>query len=253
MPDEPPPGPDREDVRRAEVLAHRLAALPEVAMRKAVLAETLRTGDAARDCQALAEIVRRGRRGGPPFDLALLAFGALLEDPDALPYERRAALYTAARDAGLLEVADLFLSAVGVGDIETPPVPNLGGRALTLGERKALARGHRREILDRLMRDPAAPVMRILLANPRLTERDVVVIAARRPQLAEVQREIASARRWISRYAVKVALVCNPYTPTDLAIRLLGFLAVGDLRQVAADQGLSPIVRTAAQRRLRAG
>ena len=58
-------------------------------------------GDPARDCQTLAEIVRRGRQGGPPFDLALLAFGALLEDPDALTYDRRSALYAAARDAGL--------------------------------------------------------------------------------------------------------------------------------------------------------
>jgi hypothetical protein len=105
-------------------------------------------------------------------------------------------------------------------------------------------------MLDRLMRDPAAPVVRILLGNPRLTERDVVAIAARRPQLAEIQLEIARSRRWISRYAVKLALVLNPSTPSDLAVRLIGLLQLPELRQVATEGALGEIVRAAARRRL---
>jgi hypothetical protein len=222
-------------------------------MRAAVLAELLAAGDPAALCAALAEIVTRGRQGGPPYDLALLAVGAVLGDPAAIPYDRRATLYAAARDGRHFDLADLFLSGTGAGEVEPPPPLALGGRALTLGERKALARGRRRELLDRLMRDPDATVIRILLANPRLTERDVVTIAARRPQLADVQREIAGAPRWIGRYGVKLALVLNPYTPTDVSVRLLGFLTAADLRQIAFDGVLAEIVRAAARRRLAAG
>jgi hypothetical protein len=248
---EAPPDQDRTPVAaRADALARKLAALPEPAMREAVLAEALLDGTPEELIPVLAEVVARGRAGGPPFDLALLALGGVLATPDALPYERRAALYATARDGGRYDLADLFLSA-GVGPEAAAAAPlNVAGRTLTLGERKSLARGGRREMLDRLMRDPAAPVVRILLGNPRLTERDVVAIAARRPQLPEIQHEIARSRRWISRYAVKLALVLNPSTPSDLAVRLVGLLQLADMRQVATEGALSEIVRAAARRRL---
>jgi hypothetical protein len=250
--DMPPPARPRPEpaAARAETLARRLAALPEPAMREAVLTESLVGGLPGELVPTLGEVVARGRAGGPPFDLALLALGGVLATPDALTYERRAALYAAARDGGLYDLADLFLSA-GAGPEQAPAAPlNVAGRTLTLGERKSLARGGRREMLDRLMRDPAAPVIRILLGNPRLTERDVVAIAARRPQLPGIQHEIARSRRWISRYTVKLALVLNPYTPTDLAVRLVGLLQAPELRQVATEGALGEILRAAARRRL---
>ncbi|MBI5482665.1 MAG: hypothetical protein HY906_27675 [Deltaproteobacteria bacterium] len=248
--DRQPPTTPAPAARRADALARKLAALPEPAMREAVLTEALAGGAPDDLVPLLDEVVARGRAGGPPFDLALLALGGVLATPDALTYERRAALYAAARDGGRYDLADLFLSA-GVGPEPAPSAPlNVAGRTLTLGERKSLARGGRREMLDRLMRDPAAPVIRILLGNPRLTERDVVAIAARRPQLPEIQHEIARARRWISRYSVKLALVLNPYTPTDIAVRLIGLLQGPELRQVASEGALCEIVRAAARRRL---
>ena len=246
----PPTAPPWPASLRADALARKLAALPEPAMREVVLAEVLRGGAPDDLVPVMEEVVARGRAGGPPFDLALLALGGVLASPDALPYERRATLYAAARDNGRYDLADLFLSA-GVGPEAAATAPlNVGGRTLTLGERKSLARGGRREMLDRLMRDPAAPVIRILLGNPRLTERDVVAIAARRPQLPEIQHEIARSRRWISRYSVKVALVLNPSTPTDLAVRLIGLLQLPELRQAATEGALSEIVRSAARRRM---
>jgi hypothetical protein len=234
----------------AEELARRLSALPEPDMRTSVLAEALVAGDPRRHCRILTAIVQRGRQGGPPFDVALLALGGLLADPDRLTYERRSVLYAAARSAELLDLADLFLSAGAASDVPPPPALTRDGRPVTLGERKSLARGRRREILDRLMRDPDPAVIRILLGNPRLCERDVVAIAARRPQIPEVQREIARSRRWIARYDVKLALIFNPYTPTDIAIRLLGFLSATNLRQAATEPVLADIVRRAARRRI---
>ena len=75
----------------------------------------------------------------------------------------------------------------GVSAPATSGIPDYGrGRPLTLGERKSLARRPDRAMLDRLLHDPHPDVIRRLLRNPRLTEDDVVRLAARRPGRPEV-------------------------------------------------------------------
>ncbi|MCU1281880.1 MAG: hypothetical protein JWM53_5426, partial [bacterium] len=55
------------------------------------------------------------------------------------------------------------------------------------------------------------------------------------------------SERFIARYAVKRALVLNPYTPTDLAARLVVLLTRTDQQAVANDPSLSDPVRDAAR------
>jgi hypothetical protein len=229
-------------------LARRLAALPAAAMRQATLRETLETLDDATAAQLCAELVRRGPDGAP-FDVALLALTALL-DAGALGYERHAALYAAARALDDAQLARLLLSSQPPPPGTPQPAAPLGGRELTLGERKSAARGRKRELLDRLLRDPDESVLTILLGNPRITEDDVVRLAARRPTTAGVQRTILRSERFIARYAVKRALVLNPFTPTDLAARLVVLLTRPDQRAVAEDPSLSDSVREAAREAL---
>lgn len=114
-----------------------------------------------------------------------------------------------------------------------------------------MARLQDRQVLDRLLHDPEVPVIRNLLLNPRLVERDVVQLAARRPTDPEVQRTIFAAPRWIRCYAVKRALVLNPYTPTELSIRLLGFLTLPDLKSLDQTPTLPLAVRAAARELVR--
>lgn len=229
----------------ALTLSRRLAALPALAMQRATLRETLSAlsvEDAARLC---GELVRRGRDGAP-YDLALIALGAVL-DAGELDYERQGELYAEARRAGDEQLARLLLSAQ-----EPPPgtprgAPLPGAGEPTLGFRKSLARTAPRELIDRLLRDPDPSVIELLLNNPRVTEPDVVHLAARRPAGADVQRVIFRSERFISRYDVKRALVLNPYTPSDLAARLVPLLTLPDLRMVAADPALAEPVRLAAR------
>jgi hypothetical protein len=233
----------------AVTLARRLAALPAAAMRKALLRETLLALDDTATARLCAELVRRGPSGAP-FDVALLALTALL-DGNELGYERHGELYAAARQLGDAQLQRLLLSA------QPPPpglphaVPLSGDREVTLGERKSLARGRRRDVLDRLLRDPDVSVLAILLGNPRITEADVVRLAARRPTTGAAQRLILGSERFIARYAVKRALVLNPYTPSDLAARLVVLLARPDVEQVAGDLSLGEAVRGAAREMLR--
>ena len=233
----------------AASLARRLAALPAARMRQATLHATLEALDDDAAARLCAELVRRGPDGAP-FDVALLALTALL-DEGALGYERHAELYAAARGLPDEQLGRLLLSSQPPPPGAPQPAAPLGGRELTLGERKSLARGRRREVLDRLLRDPDESVLAILLGNPRITEEDVVRLAARRPTTAAAQRTILRSERFIARYAVKRALVLNPYTPTDLAARLVVLLTRPDQKIVAQDPSLDDSVREAAREALR--
>jgi len=236
--------------RRARALATRISALPEPAMRRVAMAEWMTRAAPAEQVDLLTVVLRRGRDGGPPFHLALAAFTAAL-DGDEVPYDVRRELYARAKERGHEDLAQLFLSAIETVPAAEGAIGRLlqrDGKPLTLGERKQLARGGRRDLLDRLLRDPDPAVIRLLLGNPRLTEGNVITIASRRPTHADIQREVYAARRWIARYRIKRTLVLNPWTPTDLAIRLLPFLTEPDLRLVADDAELGAAVRTAAQK-----
>jgi hypothetical protein len=84
------------------------------------------------------------------------------------------------------------------------------------------------------MRDPSPDVVRMVLANPRIVEADVVRMAARRPILPIVLAEVFISTRWITRGPVRVALAKNPYLPLTLALRLVPTL--GAVEQKAIEQ-----------------
>jgi hypothetical protein len=238
-------------------LAARLAALPEVEMRRTVLCEHLERTPADEAVAMLDDMLRRGRQAEPPFDAALSALAAAADERDGtLSYRCRSALYATARALGMEAVAGYFLSARE--GTAPPPQPERAllprGRPLTLGERKALARRPGdlpTYLLDRLARDPEPDVIRALLANPRLTEQEVIVIAALRPQSPANLREVFRARRWSTRYRVRRALAQNPHTPGEIAVRALAFLNRQDLAEVAADAQLGESVRREAAALLR--
>jgi hypothetical protein len=120
------------------------------------------------------------------------------------------------------------------------------GRPLTLGERKSLARGHDRFLLDRLLRDPHPAVIRNVLVNPRITETDVVRLAARRPTYPDIQVEIARSERWSIRPRVRVAIVQNPYTPPTISVPLVALLLRHEIEEISKATDLPPILRAAA-------
>jgi hypothetical protein len=131
-------------------------------------------------------------------------------------------------------------------DPQERPASALQGRPLTLGERKALARGRDRFMIDRLLRDPHPAVIKNLLGNPRVTEDDVIRLASRRPTFPDVQTEIARSPRFGHRPRVRLAIVQNPFSPTSLSVPLVPLLVKQDLASVIAGTELPAIVRAAA-------
>jgi hypothetical protein len=102
-------------------------------------------------------------------------------------------------------------------------------------------------LLLQLLRDPHPDVVAVLVDNPHITERDVLVLASRRPSTAEALAHVAASQRWMPRYGVRLALVKNPYTPVSWAVRLATTLRATDLREVVSDSHLSRLVRDQAQ------
>ena len=130
-----------------------------------------------------------------------------------------------------------------------PLVP--GSRPLTLGERKALARSWHRDTLQRLLVDPHADVVALLIANPHVTEDDVLRIATARRSTAAALALVLASPRWSTRARVRRALVGNPRLPLPIALRLVGLLSEPELRDVGLDPNLRVELRAAIDRRLR--
>lgn len=208
---------------------------------------------------ALAALVARVTAGTAEPD-AVAAIGCLVPALAELDYPARQALYEAAARRGDRAVATLILDAapptatadeVARGLAPQRPL-RAHGRALTLGERKALARRPRGDALTELLRDPHPDVVAIVLDNPQLTEREAVRIAAARPAVPAALVLVANHRRWSTRLAVRRALVLNRYTPMPVALRLLVTLGPADWAEVVAAADLPEALRSAAETRLAA-
>lgn len=121
---------------------------------------------------------------------------------------------------------------------------------LTLGERAALARCASRGMLPSFRSTTEGSVLRALLQNRSLTERDVVGIASRQEAPGEILAWLAANPAWGGRRAVRLAIAGNPRTPVSAALRLLLGLPRRDLRKLAGDHRVPRIVRVGAERRL---
>jgi hypothetical protein len=220
-------------------------------MRVLSLVAALGEGDATSWVEALATIMTRAR---------------VLDDADAteavecithaaaeptLPYDTRKRLYEAAHARGLAAIARLFLTVSPPTQLPRQLAKQLGperplrptDRPLTLGERKALARTHRRQDILLLVRDPHPSVVAILLDNPHVTEAEVLKIAAARPAVPESLAKVAAHPRWSVRQSVKRALVLNPATPLADAIRVATTLSSGELTELSRDHTINEVLR----------
>ena len=238
------PGPRAE----ALALARRLAALEEGPIRAGAAARHLATLDPTLGARVLAVVVRGA---GGDLRAAAAAVARAIADPRGdLPYAWLADAYAAAVEEALDEVTALLVSPPP-RKVWTEPRDKADARLshLTLGHKKALARANRDpDLLARLAAEGEPIVVRELLANPQLTEEFVVRIAARRPCRPSTLRCIWEARRWRSRTAVALALVRNPYAETGLALGVLPVLGAAELREIARDGALHPLVRALADR-----
>lgn len=229
----------------------RLKAIRDARMRVLALIDALGQGDPTMWVEALAAIITRAHIVDDADAVEALETVTRAAANEALPYACRQRLYEAALERNQRAIARLFLAASPAAELPHHLKKQLGperalrpsDRPLTLGERKALARTHRRESLLLLIRDPHPQVVAILLDNPHVTEDDIVKMAAARPAVPESLAKIAAHTRWSVRHAVKRALVLNPSTPLADAIRIATTLRAPELAELAGDHALAPQLR----------
>jgi hypothetical protein len=233
---------------QTELLARRIQGILDAQMRTTYLRHTLlsMSPDEVADLFSVARAFAEARQ--PRHTALFHCLSLALAHDSCRELRDAAAAVLHARDQPSL--ARSLREQSTLDDEDALRVPDFGmGRPVTLGERKSLARRHDRELIARVIRDPHPDVMRILLANPRLTENDVLRLCARRPVASEVLREVFRSARWIVRYPIKVALVMNPYTPVDISLQIVPLLHEQDSKRVQEAADLSPEVRAACQER----
>jgi hypothetical protein len=118
---------------------------------------------------------------------------------------------------------------------------------MRLGDRVTLARLATPALLPALLADSERQVTESALLNPRLREEDLVVALRREDVRTVLVVAAVSSSRWAANYAVRLALVLQPRTPLPLALQQISSLVPRDLRRVAEESGLRPLVRAAAR------
>jgi len=234
-------------LRRADAIVRTVRAIAEPELRVLYLVALLRDGELGAIAPALDVVCARAEQAEPAAREALVALVDALQDPKLEASVQR--LREEAAGVPHLALERLVRPSPTtrprtVPDPDEDRIPDYGrGRPLTLGERKSLARKPDRAMTERLLRDPHPDVIKMLLANPKVTEDDVLSLAARRPCRPDVLSEIARSPRWAHRPRIRMALVLNPDTPLETAAPLVGLLMRQELRLVATSTTVPPALR----------
>jgi hypothetical protein len=224
--------------------------LPEVGLRVEWLRDYLSGHTSNAVAFELEHLCEASERSQPQARETVLALAMLLARSPEAEFVTR--LRAQAEAQHLLCLARLLRRAPppsrSVPPPEEAPIPDYGrGRILTVGERRSLARAPTRRAFDKLLSDPHPLVIRQLLENPRLTEDDVVRIAARRPVRPEAVTAIAGAERWLKRPRVRLAILLNPGSPSSVAMPLLAACTRGELLEIVHGADTSKVLRGTAR------
>jgi hypothetical protein len=232
----------------AKKLLKDLSSLPEDKMKLKVLGNRVKELEPADIARFIAFVYT------PASDVTeARKIQALLVNPEEIRgiigEEKYRLTYHAAIEMGLEKVCRLFtdLPPHKSGPFGYDKEEEAKMEFISLGHRRALAKGNVKDTLDRLLSDPDTMVIKNLLNNPRITETDVLKIASKRPNSPEILKILSTHRKWSKRYKVIKAIVLNPYAPPRISMGLLEFLLTQELESVAADKTIHPQVRLGAR------
>ena len=152
-------------------------------------------------------------------------------------------------DASLAAALDAVKALPASGEIDAEVGLSEGQiRMLPIPARLKLARGAPRTLRNFLLRDTNPQVACAALLFNNLSDQEVEQTASSRSVQQEVLEAIAKKREWIGRYPVMKALIQNPRTPLNIALKYVPRLAVRDLRDMARDRNVPDAVRSMALR-----
>jgi phosphoribosyl-dephospho-CoA transferase len=124
-------------------------------------------------------------------------------------------------------------------------------QSMSVSEKLDLARKAGKDARSILMRDSNKIVQLTVIASPKITESEVLIIAGNRQINDDVLRHIANKKEWMKNYQIKLALVNNPKTPLSIALRQVFYLNQRDLALLSKSRAVPRPIIIAAQQRLK--
>ena len=221
-----------------EETRRRLSTVRDRAMRRHKFAQIIARLPDSDACDVIEAVYLDAVLQQPPGRLLLENLAYLDDLEAALGRPRMAEMYRLSVETGYHFV----------GEILSPPAPEFpavlpeGHRDLadlSLGEKKSLARRPSEVTIEKVMLEPNAGVIRILLNNPRTLLKHVLFIAARRPNYYQVLEQIFLHRKWSRHYEVRRALAGNPYTLPGIVIVTVPLLTSQDLERMEFGRNLN--------------
>lgn len=123
-------------------------------------------------------------------------------------------------------------------------------RAMSARDKMQLAAHGDRAARLILIKDTNKVVHTFVIQNPRITLDEVRYIAGFKQCNPDVLKTIAQNREWTQNPRVVSALVRNPKTPAQIAVRLLDKLPMSELRALAKSPSVPRAVCQAARRKV---
>ena len=235
-----------------EAKLRTISNLPEIQMRTAAIGEALKERAPDEAAWWIDQLLRGALWGKSPAIDAMMACSLwLIERRINDDYELFQSIFQAAHDDERESVLSILRDPPPHQQLpkgKQLPEPDLPiDRDVSRGERRSLARGNHRLLIERLLLDPDPRVISQLLTNPNLREQDVLIIASRRPNLPDILLEVVFNKRWYLRREVRFTVVMNPYTATGVSLKLLPTLGIHKLRKVRNSTHLHPTVESTAK------
>ena len=123
---------------------------------------------------------------------------------------------------------------------------------LSVSERILLALRGGMEVRSILLRDPNKEVSLTVLENPKITDKEVEMVARSRSVSDEALRRITKKREWMKNYGILHALITNPKTPPGVTLPLVSALKTRDLALLQKNKNVSEGIRSTAKKLVRA-
>lgn len=123
---------------------------------------------------------------------------------------------------------------------------------MSVGDKVKLAMTGDKEWRSLLLKESNKQVSGAVLKNPRITEKEVLILCQNRSSNEELIRIILLNREWLKNYSIRLALAMHPRTPLNQAMRFLSTLSEKDLRKLSKSRNISSALTNACRRILMA-
>ncbi|MBI3810798.1 MAG: hypothetical protein HY283_01125 [Nitrospirae bacterium] len=123
---------------------------------------------------------------------------------------------------------------------------------LTVAEKVQFALRAGKDARSLLLKDPNRQVAQAVLASPKITEDEILLIAQSKNVSDDILRTVGKNKEWLKNYAVILSLVSNPKTPLGISMPLLTSIRVKDLGIISKNRNVPEAIRSGASRLLSA-